>query len=166
MALWKQKAGNPEWPWPDLAIWDYHVIVIKSPSPTAPSTEGKSQVLVYDLDTILPFPVPFNQYVKEAFKPGLTLRIGPSIMIPERMFRVIPADDFLEEFASDRSHMRKEDGSWLAIPPPYPPIRSQKSSNNIQEFISMKQDSSAPGRVLSELDFLNSFHYSSTAAAE
>lgn len=164
IALWKQKAGTQQGPWLNFALWDYHVILIKTPRPTndgrtATVNESENETLVYDLDTVLPFPVSFNQYAKEAFKPGLTLWIGPSTIFPERMYRVIPADGFLEEFASDRSHMHK-DGSWLAPPPSYPPIRSQKSSNNIQEFISMKQDSTAPGSILTESEFLDSFHYS------
>ena len=32
------------------------------------------------------------------------------------------AADYLKHFASDRSHMRKEDGGWMAEPPSYPPI--------------------------------------------
>jgi len=39
-----------------------------------------------------------------------------------RQFRVIPAQDFLAHFASDRSHMKKSDGSWHSTPPTYPPI--------------------------------------------
>lgn len=37
---------------------------------------------------------------------------------------MIPADGFLLNFASDRSHMRNPDGSWKMPPPPYPPIRT------------------------------------------
>ena len=37
-------------------------------------------------------------------------------------FRVIPADDYVARFSSDRSHMRRADGSWIAPPPPWPPI--------------------------------------------
>ena len=115
----------------------------------------ESESLVYDLDTSLPFPVSFNQYVKEVLRPELILHLR-SAGLPERLFRVVSADAFLEEFASDRSHMHKEDGTWFAPPPPYPPIKSQKNSNNIQEFLSMK-NSSAPGTVMTELEFLHRF---------
>ncbi|KAI4468031.1 hypothetical protein MML48_2g00017655 [Holotrichia oblita] len=39
-----------------------------------------------------------------------------------RYFRVIPAAEFLKEFASDRRHMKRPDGSWIKPPPNYPPI--------------------------------------------
>lgn len=39
-----------------------------------------------------------------------------------RVFRVIPAESYLNEFASDRRHMRRPDDSWIKPPPPYPPI--------------------------------------------
>ena len=32
---------------------------------------------------------------------------------------MIPAEDYLQFFASDRSHMHKSDGTWLARPPAY-----------------------------------------------
>ena len=157
-SLWNLKCGGTT----DFQLWDYHVILIKSaPSDkessksTTDTVTAENESLVYDLDTSLPFPVCFNQYTKEVLRPELILHFR-SAGLPERLFRVIPADIFLEEFASDRSHMRKEDGTWLASPPPYPPIRSQKSSNNIQEFISMK-NSSAPGVVMTELEFLHRF---------
>lgn len=161
-ALWNLKCGGTA----DFQLWDYHVILIKSASSDKESSktttdtvtgirEHENESLVYDLDTSLPFPVCFNQYTKEVLRPELILHFRAA-GLPERLFRVIPADIFLEEFASDRSHMRKEDGTWLALPPPYPPIRSQKSSNNIQEFISMK-NSSAPGVVMAESEFLHRF---------
>ena len=158
-ALWNLKCGGTA----DFQLWDYHVILIKSApsdressqSTTDTVREHESESLVYDLDTSLPFPVSFNQYAKEVLRPELILHLR-SAGLPERLFRVISADTFLEEFSSDRSHMRKEDGTWFAPPPLYPPIKSQKNSNNIQEFISMK-NSSAPGIVMTELEFLHRF---------
>lgn len=41
-----------------------------------------------------------------------------------RKFRVIPAEAFLRTFASDRSHMKKPNGEWIKMPPPYSPIRT------------------------------------------
>ena len=41
-----------------------------------------------------------------------------------RKLRVVPADSFLLNFASDRSHMKNPDGSWKMPPPPYPPIHT------------------------------------------
>lgn len=39
-----------------------------------------------------------------------------------RFFRVITAESYLLEFASDRRHMRRPDGTWIKPPPPYAPI--------------------------------------------
>ncbi|KOB65718.1 Protein N-terminal glutamine amidohydrolase, partial [Operophtera brumata] len=40
-------------------------------------------------------------------------------------FRVVPAKQFLQHFASDRRHMKRPDGSWIKPPPPYPAISAQ-----------------------------------------
>jgi hypothetical protein len=60
-----------------------------------------------------------------------------------RRFRVVAADVFLRVFSSDRSHMRAPaDGSWLAPPPPYPPIRAPgQPPTNLASFL----DVSVPG---------------------
>lgn len=39
-----------------------------------------------------------------------------------RYFRVVPASLFLQKFASDRRHMRRDDGTWMHPPPPLSPI--------------------------------------------
>ena len=41
------------------------------------------------------------------------------------MFRVITAAEYIEYFASDRRHMLKPDGTWMAEPPEYPPIATK-----------------------------------------
>lgn len=88
------------------------------------------------------------------------------------MFRVIPAQEYLDVFASDRSHMLKEDKITYNSPPPsYPPIRNQSrrdiiilqeeisnsciflaSTNNINDFIDMKSKN-GPGTVMNFVDF-------------
>ena len=48
------------------------------------------------------------------------------------MFRVIPAQEYLDVFASDRSHMLKADKvTYNAPPPSYPPIRNESMSDVI-----------------------------------
>lgn len=121
-----------------LLLQDYHVfLILKDPKETK----------VYDFDTVLEFPVTFNNYVKQAIKPeynehyerfGLfkstiywlslkkkSVRNIESIYLFSRLFRVISADIFLSTFASDRSHMRKPDGSYTSDPPFYAPISSK-----------------------------------------
>ena len=103
--LWRQRAGRDE---EKLVIWDYHVIFISKPD---------ERCLVFDLDSDLPFPTYFHKYVTETFRTD-------AILNPEyhRFFRVIPAQEFLQTFASDRRHMKKPDGAWMKPPPPYPCI--------------------------------------------
>jgi len=88
------------------------------------------------------------------------------------MFRVIPAQEYLNRFASDRSHMLKEDKITYRSPPPlYPPISNEsiniliyfryyvieklsfvEATNNIDEFIDMKSKN-GPGTVMNLADF-------------
>ncbi|KAH9503853.1 hypothetical protein Btru_063994 [Bulinus truncatus] len=137
--LWHQKASkNKE----RLVVWDYHVIFLYHDS---------SASLVYDLDTELGFPCTLKEYV--------TACIGDEYILKEefwRMFRVIPADEYLSTFASDRSHMLNKKNEWLAQPPPYPPIKCPGIDNNINEFISMDK-STNHGEVFNFQQFVDRF---------
>ncbi|XP_072768675.1 protein N-terminal glutamine amidohydrolase isoform X2 [Nerophis lumbriciformis] len=119
--LWEQKSAQGQQP----VIWDYHVVLLH--------VCASSEAFLYDLDSVLPFPCNLKMYAKHALRTDHSLS-------PEyhRKLRVVPADCFLLNFASDRSHMKKEDGSWTMPPPPYPPIRTADSSMNLQLFISME----------------------------
>ncbi|KAK3089785.1 hypothetical protein FSP39_006501 [Pinctada imbricata] len=119
--LWCQQAGHGE---EGFVVWDYHVILIHA-NPQHSSS-------VYDLDTTLSFPVSFKEYLEKGIRDNQSLREQYW-----RMFRVIPAREFLARFASDRSHMLKENGEWMMPPPTYPCIKTHDSANNIEDFISM-----------------------------
>ena len=110
--LWQQKKGNP-------VLWDYHVIAM-------------ANGLVYDYDTALSFPCNAQEYVMQAFRP-----YDPVQETYRQWFRVIPSREFLLTFASDRSHMRRQDGSYTAPPPPYDPIRTDQSTMNLMQFRTM-----------------------------
>ena len=82
-----------------------------------------------------------------------------------RMYRVIPAAEFLATFSSDRRHMLGEDGEYISPPPLWPIIQNGGDfldlheliidcENNLQEFIEMN-DSNGYGRVLQEHEFLD-----------
>ena len=91
---------------------DYHVILLEALS--KPSVE----VIVWDLDTRLSFPAPFTEYAQKAIRPQ---------DIPaqfQQLFRVVKGTDYLNNFASDRSHMVNPDGSWKSPPPDYAPIHT------------------------------------------
>lgn len=36
-----------------------------------------------------------------------------------RLYRIVAAPVFLRSFASDRRHMKRSDGTWIALPPQY-----------------------------------------------
>ncbi|GFY42532.1 protein N-terminal glutamine amidohydrolase [Trichonephila inaurata madagascariensis] len=139
--LWYQKSGKDE---NKLAVWDYHVIFIYH------SNDDKG-ALVYDLDTVLPFPVPLEKYAPLTFQFETYLQ-----PIHHRCFRVIPAELFLKTFASDRSRMKSSDGSWIKEPPPYPCLSTSDSTNNIDDFISM-DPTFGIGEVMNLNQFLEKF---------
>ncbi|XP_061597714.1 protein N-terminal glutamine amidohydrolase [Cololabis saira] len=118
--LWKQKSGRGDQP----VIWDYHVILLH--------VDLQSESSIYDLDTVLSFPCSLKLYAAQAFRSDRNIR-------PEyhRKLRVVPADSFLLNFASDRSHMKNSDGTWKMPPPPYPAMHTAESHMNLDDFISM-----------------------------
>ncbi|XP_066253643.1 protein N-terminal glutamine amidohydrolase [Euwallacea similis] len=143
--LWKQRAGKDE---DRLIIWDYHVIFVYHPEP--------EKCLVYDLDSELPFPTYVHKYVIETFRTDQILK--PDYF---RYFRVIGACEFIKEFASDRRHMRRPDGSWIKPPPNYPAITAANSIHNLEEYIQMDH-SKGPGQVLNLTQFVQRFYKPAT----
>jgi len=143
--LWYQKAGAD--PANRPVVWDYHVILIfdgrgmtSSPS-SSPSASSSSWV--YDLDTCLPFPTDYRQYFDRTFRNDDEMK-----STFKRFFRVIPAEEYLRHFASDRRHMVRPDGSWAMPPPDYPPlVAADGVVNNIDKFIDVTQKQ-FPGKVL------------------
>ncbi|KAI8367900.1 N-terminal glutamine amidase-domain-containing protein [Choanephora cucurbitarum] len=131
--LWQQRAGREE---DHMVVWDYHVVLYFE-------KEGE-KALVYDFDTLLPFPTPADVYATNTFKPHLVFNDRY-----HHAFRLIPAKVYLESFQSDRSHMLKEDGCYIAQPPSYPII--SKGQHNLDEFISM--ESCLYGNVFSNNQF-------------
>ncbi|CAG8460081.1 9517_t:CDS:2 [Diversispora eburnea] len=72
----------------------------------------------------------------------------------QRYYRIVPLETFLKVFASDRSHMKKEDNTWIAPPPDYPPISNKESKMNLQNFISMSESENLKyGTILDEQQF-------------
>lgn len=144
MALWEQKiareVGVP-------VVWDYHVILVlrarKEGKHCVPELDKSSRVeadqklleeteytgylaeianaWVYDFDTsITPVPCQWSEYVTRTF---------PCKLIPQyqSLFRVIPGEQFINVFASDRSHMllpevEGQAPNYFSPPPIYDPI--------------------------------------------
>lgn len=127
-----------------MVLWDYHVIMIAK-------LEGHAST-VYDLDTRLPFPCDFHQYFEEALKADDSFN-----ECYQKYYRVISADEFLQSFASDRSHMKKPDGSWLKPPPSYSCITTPASPNNLDRFLIMDNEAFRVGKVLNSKELVEYF---------
>ncbi|KAF6323873.1 hypothetical protein mRhiFer1_018354 [Rhinolophus ferrumequinum] len=96
-------------------------------------------------------PCAFDTYVEDAFKSDED--IHPQF---RRKFRVIRADSYLKNFASDRSHMKDSSGNWREPPPSYPCIETGDSKMNLNDFISMDPEVGW-GAVYSLSEFVHRF---------
>ena len=143
--FWSQKLSSH----PDIPIrWDYHMVLIARKT-------GQPWV-IYDFDSFCDFPSEAGQYFDRTFR---SLPRQLSDCVPR--FRLIRAEDFLRFFHSDRSHMRKLDGTWIHPPPKWPAIINNGGSRyGLADLIDLRQ--SQPGWVgnLSQLRAkLNSIGY-------
>ncbi|XP_075996292.1 protein N-terminal glutamine amidohydrolase [Genypterus blacodes] len=145
--LWKQRSGHSDQP----VIWDYHVVLLR--------LRQSADAQVYDLDSLLSFPCSLPQYAAEALRSDRSIK-----RTFHRKLRIIQAKSFLQNFASDRSHMKTAEGTWTVPPPAYPPIQTAESHMNLDDFISMKP-SVGWGGVYSLDHFLQRFMPSSASAA-
>jgi hypothetical protein len=83
---------NQQFTDPHAAVaYDYHVILKYYPD---------DETLLFDFDSRLPFPIDWKTYQLQSFPDQASLPPGQCMMI-----RDIPADEYLECFTSDRSHM-------------------------------------------------------------
>lgn len=119
--LWQQRTAQAG---DQPVIWDYHVILLVH----------RGHWMVWDADSRLPWPVPLPRYLSSTFPFHRQL---PPRMHP--WFRVVEAEDYVRIFASDRSHMHREDGSWTSPPPPWPAISTPAAAMNLMCFVDMSQ---------------------------
>jgi hypothetical protein len=129
--FWNQRAAaRPKLP----IIWDYHVVAL---------VDEPGEALVYDLDSVLPFPLPLFDYLGDSF------RADPNeTAVFEPWFRVIPRTTYLEELWSDRSHMRTENGGWQAPPPAWPAPMPKHANLPLLDAIDLSRVD-LPGDILS-----------------
>lgn len=128
--------------------WDYHVILLHTTNTLLKRGKSKKEVKVLDIDSVLPYPCTLEQYAQSSFdevqfpNDDTRRRFQP-------MFRVVRADYYLEHFTSDRSHMKRPDGTWMASPPTYDCIASSSSPSsqcsNLDDYIDMKSGSKKRG---------------------
>lgn len=137
--LWYQRSGTSE---NNLIVWDYHVILIYAPDDRA---------VVYDLESILPFPTHLWKYITETFR-------NDEALPPEchRRFRLVPASTYLQYFASNRHHMKRKDGTWIKPPPEHPPISTSACEDNLDTFINMDEETGY-GVILSLKQLISRF---------
>jgi len=127
--LWKQNQASGD----SFVQWDYHVIFVKRCQALGADPEVQAPPFrVFDLDSQEPLGVAFCNYAKATFRPHR--QQAPHY---RPFFRVVPAETYLRVFASDRSHMRMEDGTWLSEPPTYPVIKVAACEHNLPTFWSM-----------------------------
>lgn len=119
VACWSQRAATRRG---EPVLWDYHVVLLATrsawssgfaPARGAPAT-------VEDPDCLAGERLPFEGWCRATFP------LGDAVLPQLRpRFRLAPAEVFLADFASDRSHMRGGDGAWLVPPPPWPAPRPE-----------------------------------------
>ena len=120
VVVMRQRSGRPL---DGLIHWDYHVFAV-----AVDPIEGK---MALDLDSDLPFPCPLGRYLRDTFPADVQSHIAPR-------FRVIRGAEYVAELVSDRAHMRRPDGSWIAPPPSWPaPGEGTGKGSNIMEWANM-----------------------------
>ncbi|MBL8968404.1 MAG: hypothetical protein JNG85_15465 [Spirochaetaceae bacterium] len=130
VAMRAQRAGRPP---EGLVSWDYHVLAVA----LLEGPEGEAAYAL-DLDSLLAFPVRLADYLAGSFAAAADPAGRP-------LFRLVPAARYAAELASDRSHMRAPDGSWL-VPPPSWEAPGGGRPSNLLDWIDMGKPS--PGAVL------------------
>jgi len=121
VAIFQQKSAAINEP----VIWDYHVVLLRKIG---------ADFFIYDFDSRLGFKTSADDY--------LSLSFLDQELIKEQyhsQFRLTSATSYLQNFSSDRSHMKG------VIPedqfPSYPPIETASPSNKItlQQYINFNQ---------------------------
>jgi len=121
VAMWSQRAAPADAP----IAWDYHVFVVAN-------TDGWH---VWDPDFRLGIPAPLAEYIAASF---VTVGVQPAKFDPE--FRIMTGDAYRESLRSDRSHMLKQDGSWIAPPPDWPTISDPAKGSNLRRFYDLSDE--------------------------
>uniref|UniRef100_A0A834R820 Protein N-terminal glutamine amidohydrolase n=1 Tax=Sarcoptes scabiei TaxID=52283 RepID=A0A834R820_SARSC len=143
--LWDQSLGSKNG---NFVIWDYHVILVYF-------DRHNGIALVFDFDSILPFPCDFEKYQCSVFKAQDKLFEKYC-----SLFRVVDAYEYLYTFASDRTRMKNEKHEFIKPPPNYPCIRTDTEINNLNSFISMDSKSFSIGEVCTFDEFRRRFSLS------
>mmetsp|Transcript_2857 Transcript_2857/g.4042 ORF Transcript_2857/g.4042 Transcript_2857/m.4042 type:complete len:292 (+) Transcript_2857:127-1002(+) len=126
--------------------WDYHVILLEiltteedDDNDNHHHDEGNNNqrdnninppCIVWDMDSHLSFPSPIRSYISKTFS-FLQFIKHEYKGHYEPLFRVLPAQEYLNKFRSDRMHMYDEStDSWNAPPPSYDCILGDGASTD------------------------------------
>lgn len=125
--FWCQgNAEHPDFP----VFWDYHAILLSY----------RKGWRVWDLDTTLGLPVAADTYFHQTFlRPSLEAKDTDVIL------RIIAAEEYVERFSSDRSHMKLPSGAWAASPPEWAMIQNERESN-LLDWLDVSKDE--PGQLV------------------
>ncbi|EJD52896.1 hypothetical protein AURDEDRAFT_157451 [Auricularia subglabra TFB-10046 SS5] len=157
VALWEQKASRDETSG-HVVVWDYHVILALRRGETEAGDSGGEEgtrCWIYDQDSRLSMPC--SAEAQAASQEYFARTFLQQELLEERWrswFRVVPAQRFLDYFASDRSHMLRGDPGeaaapgvglpeYIAPPPEYAPIVGIAAremgvrTNLMSEFVAM-----------------------------
>lgn len=130
-----------------IGVWDYHVVFFDA-----------SKQLIFDFDTMLPFPVDARTYIRGTFPE--THFPSPaqiqSLSIEAARIRTVPADDYIAHFSSDRAHMLDENGLALESFPQWDAIRSNDLPVDLKSYWNVDQQIVA-GDVLDVAEFSEQF---------
>lgn len=106
--LWCQKSSIEDGP----VRWDYHVILLVS---------NGIEKFIYDFDSTLDLPSTLSEYINHTFKPTEQI-----IDIDKPLFKTIPSEDYIQQFNSNRNHMKDEHGEMKSSQPSWPLINNKE----------------------------------------
>ncbi|KAH8117519.1 N-terminal glutamine amidase-domain-containing protein [Phellopilus nigrolimitatus] len=171
VALWSQKQRT------DVVVWDYHVVLMLKPlankssrgagRPEANADGGpearepgepglapdRVRSWVYDFDSRLPMPCPWEDYVAATFPYTTAAAEDAGWTVPDAyrsVFRVVRGEEYVERFASDRTHMLAAvpgPERYVSPPPAYACIQGAHAKLNgiSNNLMSAFVDMDAPG---------------------
>ncbi|BGP45780.1 hypothetical protein JCM10450v2_001610 [Rhodotorula kratochvilovae] len=117
--LFQQKASRQGAEQAHYVLWDYHVVAVA----VERVSEGPERVVVLDRDSRLGEVVELREYVADTFRPDLFKAgvLNPSL---QSRFRVVPSENLLNNFASDRTPRPTSPPppQYIHPIPPYPPL--------------------------------------------
>ena len=117
-----------------LVLWDYHVFCVLRDGDGA---------RILDFDTTLGFSAEASSYLRTAF---------PAEEGGSPLFRVMEGAEYRRRLASDRKHMLRADGSWIAPPPAWEhPAGCGEGSWELDGMLS--DSAQGPGRLMDRYAF-------------